>query len=254
MLRPFNICYQDLSKRRKESCTFCDHFDESAKAGLASANPSVRKGTLVMLEQQYDLKAAKALADYASDVSNPAAERAMAVTYLAEVHRKIPPWDGSWWGTRPTRGIIPAKVDSWEGTDFVLSQIRNRLADPTAQIRLASISTVTETKDKQAIEILRANLRAEKDKTSFKLKANSEKTDKLSNNLQAEKDKSSFEFEADSEKTDKLSNDLEAEIKTLDNRLRMSIHDLIDSVVFPNFWRFPGTYFAKVQKNILNFF
>ena len=106
------------------------HFDESAKAGLASANASVRKGTLVMLEQQYDLKAAKALADYASDVSNPAAERAMAVTYLAEVHRKIPPWDGSWWGTRPTRGIIPAKVDSWEGSDFVLSQIRNRLADP----------------------------------------------------------------------------------------------------------------------------
>lgn len=145
------------------------HFDESAKAGLASANPSVRKGTLVMLEQQYDLKAAKALADYASDVSNPAAERAMAVTYLAEVHRKIPPWDGSWWGTRPTRGIIPAKVDSWEGTDFVLSQIRNRLADPTAQIRLASISTVTETKDKQAIEILRANLRAEKE-TPIRLK------------------------------------------------------------------------------------
>ena len=74
------------------------------------------------------------------------------------------------------------------------------------------------------------------------------------NNCQAEKDKTSFELESNSEKTDKLSNDLEVEIKTLDNRLRMSIRDLIDSVVFPNFWRFPGTYFAKVPKNILNFF
>ena len=108
--------------------------------------------------------------------------------------------------------------------------------------------------DKDKIDKLSNTLQAEKDKTYFELKTNSEKTDKLSKNLQAEKDKSSFEFEADSEKTDKLSNDLEAEIKTLDNRLRMSIHYLIDSVVFPNFWRFPGTYFAKVQKNILNFF
>lgn len=145
------------------------HFEESARSGLGSSSPAVRKGTMVMLEQQFDMKAAKALADYASDVSRPSGERALAVTYLAEVHRKIPPWDGSWWGTRPTRGVIPAKVETWEGTDFVLSQIRARLSDPTPEIRLASISTVSETKDKQAIEILRANLRAEK-QTEIRIK------------------------------------------------------------------------------------
>ena len=97
--------------------------------------------------------------------------------------------------------------------------------------------------DKDKPDKLSNNLGAEKDKTSFKLEADSEKTDKMT-----------FELEADSEKTDKTSFDLVAEIKKLDNALRMSTHGLIDSVVFPNFWRFPGTYFAKVLKNIFKIF
>lgn len=145
------------------------HFDKSAKAGLGSPRPEIRRGTLVMLEQQYDMAAVKALAAFAANAKNDPAERALAVTYLAEAHRKTPPWDGSWWGTRPTRGIIPAKVDSWEGTDFVLSQIRDRLADPLPAIRLAAISTVGETRDKQAIDILRKALVAEKE-TPIRLK------------------------------------------------------------------------------------
>ena len=145
------------------------HFDKSAKAGLSSGRSEIRRGTLVMLEQQFDMAAVKALAAFAADAKNNPAERALAVTYLAEAHRKIPPWDGSWWGTRPTRGVIPAKVESWEGTDFVLSQVRQRLADPLPAIRLAAISIVGETKDKQAIELLRRALMAEKE-TPIRLK------------------------------------------------------------------------------------
>lgn len=136
-------------------------FDHSAKLGLTSSNEAVRRNMLITLEQQYDLKAAKALAQFAADSSKPAAERALAVTYLAEVYRKTKPWDGSWWGTRPTRGAAPAKEVDWEGTEFVLSQIRERLADASPEVRQAAIATVSETKDSKAVDTLRGRLKAD---------------------------------------------------------------------------------------------
>lgn len=137
------------------------NFEKAAKLGLASTNPDIRRGTLVMLEQQYDPKAAQALALFAADNKKPAAERAMAVTYLATLHRKYKPWDGAWWGTRPTRGTIPARELEWESTGYVLDQLRVRLSDTDSEVKLAAITTVGETKDALAVEVLRQSLRTE---------------------------------------------------------------------------------------------
>ncbi len=144
-------------------------FEAVAKIGLASSDAAIRKGALVTLEQQYDLKAAKALADYAADSSKPADERALAVTYLAQVDKRYPAWDGSWWGTRPTRGKIPQRELAWDGTDFVIDQLRERLSDASPEVRLAAISTVSETCDAKAMEILRTALKAYKE-TPIRLK------------------------------------------------------------------------------------
>ena len=138
------------------------NFEKAAKIGLASTNPDIRRGTLIMLEQQYDSKAAQALSAFASDAKKPADERAMAVTYLATLHRKTKPWDGSWWGTRPTRGTIPAREVEWSGTSFVLDQLRSRLGDSDSAVKLAAISTVAETRDAKALEVLRSSLKIEK--------------------------------------------------------------------------------------------
>jgi putative membrane-bound dehydrogenase-like protein len=144
-------------------------FETAAEIGLASTDSAVRKGMLFTLEQQYDLKAAEALAAYAADSSKPAEERAMAVTYLAQIDKKYPAWDGSWWGTRPTRGKIPQRELPWEGSDFVVEQLRQRLADPSHEVRLAAIATVIETRDARAVETLRERLQADKD-TLIRLK------------------------------------------------------------------------------------
>jgi putative membrane-bound dehydrogenase-like protein len=140
-----------------------------AKIGLDSKDPAVRKGMLVTLEQQYDLNAAKALAGFAADASKPADERALAVKYLAQVDKKYPAWDGSWWGTRPTRGKIPQRELTWDGTTYVLDQLRERLSDTSPEVRLAAISTVSDTRDAQAMEVLRAALSTYKE-TPIRLK------------------------------------------------------------------------------------
>ncbi|MFM7128017.1 MAG: HEAT repeat domain-containing protein, partial [bacterium] len=137
------------------------NFEKAAKVGLGSTNPEIRRGTLVMLEQQYDAKAAKALADFAADTKKPADERAMAVAYLATLHRKYKPWDGAWWGTRPTRGTIPARELEWESTGYVLDQLRGRLSDTDSAVKLAAITSVGETRDTKALELLRGSLKTE---------------------------------------------------------------------------------------------
>ena len=144
-------------------------FENAARIGLNSTDAAVRKGMLVTLEQQYDQEAAQALASFAADASKPVDERALAVTYLAQVDKKYPAWDGSWWGTRPTRGKIPQRELTWEGTNYVLDQLRERLSDTSPEVRLAAISTVSETRDAQSMEGLRVALKAYKE-TPIRLK------------------------------------------------------------------------------------
>jgi putative membrane-bound dehydrogenase-like protein len=127
----------------------------------SSADPKVREGILAALDLQYSTDAVALLRALETDGSRPAAERAKALGYLSQVHRKTRPWDGEWWGTRPSQGQPPEKVIDWEGTPTVLAAIRDALSDADATIRLAAIAAVRETKDREALATLRKRFATE---------------------------------------------------------------------------------------------
>jgi putative membrane-bound dehydrogenase-like protein len=136
---------------------------EAIAKGLDASDARLRLGTLITLEMVYHRDAAEALAQFASERSRPVAERIEALEYLAQGHRKTPPWDGRWWGTRPTRGRPPAKSVDWEGTEVVLRTIRDALADPLPAIRTAAVAAVIETGDRQSLSALRQRFTEEPD-------------------------------------------------------------------------------------------
>jgi putative membrane-bound dehydrogenase-like protein len=131
--------------------------------GLDSSDAKVRLGTLSTLEMVYDREAAEALARFATEPARPVAERGKALEYLAQAHRKAPPWDGKWWGTRPTRGQPPRKTVDWEGTELVLRTIRDTLDDHLPSIRTAAVAALIETADRQSLSALRQRFAEEPD-------------------------------------------------------------------------------------------
>ena len=115
------------------------------------------------MEQQYATDAVAGLKHEATDRARPADERAKALSTLSQVHHKTRPWDGQWWGTRPTQGKPPAKSVAWEGTPVVLAAIRDALADADAPVRLAAVDAVKEADDREALPRLRERFGAEPD-------------------------------------------------------------------------------------------
>jgi putative membrane-bound dehydrogenase-like protein len=131
--------------------------------GLDSPDARVRLGVLSTLEMIYDREAAEALAQFARARPRPLDERARALALLAQGHRKVPPWDGRWWGTRPTRGRPPGKTLEWEGTGLVLETIRDLIFDPQPAVRTAAVAAVLETGDREMLAALRNRFAEEPD-------------------------------------------------------------------------------------------
>jgi putative membrane-bound dehydrogenase-like protein len=131
---------------------------KAAARGLASTDPKLRAGLLAAMEEVYDADAVRALAGFATDPAKPSPERSRALGYLAQGHRKTKPWDGRWWGTRPTQGKPPAKEVEWEGTTLVVETVRRALADPDLAVRVAAIAAVREENDRGALPTLRQRL------------------------------------------------------------------------------------------------
>ena len=136
---------------------------EAIARGLDAQDAKVRQGVLITFELMYERAAAEALAKFAREGMRPEAERIKALGYLAQGHRKTPPWDGKWWGTRPTRGRPPAKTVDWEGTELVLDTVRDLLADPLPAIRTAAVAGLAETGDRQSLSALRKRFAEEPD-------------------------------------------------------------------------------------------
>lgn len=139
---------------------------KEAAAGLDAVDPKVRAGVLAALELVYEKDAAEILAAYVADAKRPAADRARALMYLSQIHRKAKPWDGSWWGTRPVMGKPPAKVEEWAGTPVVLAAIRAALGDPEAVVRIAAVEAVQETGDRAPLATVRSRFAQENDVTA----------------------------------------------------------------------------------------
>jgi putative heme-binding domain-containing protein len=131
-------------------------------SGLNSSDPKLRDAILATLELVYHEGAANLLRQVTTETRNPETERAKALTELALVARKAPEWDGKWWGTRPTQGKPPAKTIAWEGTTMILRTIQAGLVDPSEPVRLAAISAVRETNDRDALPILHERFNVEK--------------------------------------------------------------------------------------------
>ncbi len=132
-------------------------------SGLTTNDPKLRAAILATLELVYDPNAVALLRQVATESKAPESERAKALTELALVHRKVPPWDGKWWGTRPVMGKPPAKTVEWAATAEILKTIESSLADPSAAVRLAAITAVREVGDRDALPSLRARFQAERE-------------------------------------------------------------------------------------------
>ena len=129
-----------------------------AAVGLDSPDAAAREGLLRAMEGQYDRAAVAALIRFASDPSRDPAERARAISYVAVSHRQSRPWDGQWWGTRPTHSPPPRKELDWEGTAAVLAAIRAGISADAPAVRLAAIAAAAEVPDPASPPILVARL------------------------------------------------------------------------------------------------
>ena len=134
-----------------------------AANGLDSADAAVRDGLLLAMEGQYDREAVHALIRHAQNPARDPAERARALSYASAAHRESEPWDGTWWGTRPTHGDPPAKVIDWDGTAAILAAIRGGLAADVPAVRLAAIAASADVPDPQSPPILMTRLEVDPD-------------------------------------------------------------------------------------------
>jgi putative membrane-bound dehydrogenase-like protein len=151
-----------LAYSARQALKRIDDWRTAAK-GLDSPDPKVRSGVLLAMDEVYDVQASSALALFASSSKRPVEERARALAYLAEVHRKAPPWDGRWWGTQPANRKPPAKTITWEGTPRVMTTLRELLTDRSAPVRLAAVEAIVKTDNRESKSILRVRFREEKD-------------------------------------------------------------------------------------------
>ncbi|WP_435019742.1 PVC-type heme-binding CxxCH protein [Tundrisphaera sp. TA3] len=136
---------------------------EAIAAGLNSPDAKVRAGVLAAMESTYDVEVLKALALAVGGGDATADDRARAVQTLATVHRKTPPWDGKWWGTRPTKGRAPARSIDWEGTPVALIAARAALSDREPAVRLAAVAAAREIDDPNARPTLRVRFAVDDD-------------------------------------------------------------------------------------------
>ena len=131
--------------------------------GLKTDDPKLRAAILATLEQVYHPDSVSLLRQVATTSTAPEAERARALGEMATVHRKAPPWDGKWWGTRPTQGKPPAKTIAWEATPMILDTLKTSLADPSQAVRLAAVAGARETGDRDLLPTLRERFSAERE-------------------------------------------------------------------------------------------
>ncbi len=135
----------------------------AAARGLDSPDPKVREGLLLAMEDVYDGDALQQLTRFAESPRYPLDQRIKAVRFLAEVHRKAPPWDGQWWGTQPAARKPPDRTIAWEGTPRVLEAARRLLRDPAVRIRIAAIDALAEANDRDSRATIRSQFNGEKD-------------------------------------------------------------------------------------------
>ena len=114
------------------------------------------------MDRVYEVDAADALARFATSSKHPLEERTRAIAYLAEAHRKAPPWDGHWWGTQPAAQKPPQKTIAWEATPRITTTIRELLSDRMVQVRSSAVEAIVQMGSQESKDLLRARFSREK--------------------------------------------------------------------------------------------
>jgi putative heme-binding domain-containing protein len=141
-------------------------WKQTATIFSKTRDAKLRLAILAVLDLVYDVDAAAILAKDVEDAQSVSTnERAKAIGYLASIHRTTHPWDGKWWGTRPTQGKPPAKDVDWKGTTLVLNTLRKAVGDGQVRVRLAAIDGIVEAGDRKAIPTLEKRYQSERDAT-----------------------------------------------------------------------------------------
>ncbi len=136
---------------------------DAVGSGSKGADAVLRSSILAAAESVYEADAVALLRKTALDGDRDPAERALAVADLALVARKAPPWDGKWWGTRPTHGRPPSRTIAWEETPAILASIVEASVDPALPVRLAAVRAVGTADLRDALGPLRHRYEVEVD-------------------------------------------------------------------------------------------
>ncbi len=134
---------------------------DAVSAALGASDGPRRSAILAAAESVYEADAVDLLRKVTTDEQGDPSDRARALAELALVARKAPPWDGKWWGTRPTRGKAPARTIAWASTPAIIETIRASLTSPDTPVRLAAVKAVAEADAREALPTLRVRLRKE---------------------------------------------------------------------------------------------
>jgi putative membrane-bound dehydrogenase-like protein len=131
-------------------------------AGLSSPEPLVREGTLLAFRESYEPEVAASLLDFLRG-EHPAEARAAALATLADLHRRLPPWKGEWWGYHPVDQPRPAKTVEWAATRELQEALRRALLDREAPVRRAAVEGLSRAREKSAAPDLRELFSKERD-------------------------------------------------------------------------------------------
>ena len=112
--------------------------------GLHSEQPSVREGTEFALRETYDealLEVLAARAEGRQPVARrwPTESRETALRLVAALHHKPPQWNGEWWTYHPALAPPPARNVAWNGTQNVLTSLRNSIQTTEPSLRFVAV-------------------------------------------------------------------------------------------------------------------
>ncbi len=121
--------------------------------GLESSDAKIVEGTLFAMRESYVPENVAALAKFVASPAQPES-RAAALQTLAQLHRKVPAWEGKWWNNTPAKEPPPVKQVEWSGTPVVLAAVTAALSDTSPIVTQAALEAIVITRDATAAPAL----------------------------------------------------------------------------------------------------
>ena len=151
-------------------------WNSVGKQLTASYSPEKASAVIGVLDGIYQPAAVDLLMSLAApangqslDAAVGADQRALGIRALAAVARKALPWDGKWWGTRPSQGGPPRQTEAWEKTEPIEQVLAKLIESSDAPVRLAAIKVAQSNASTAQISALRNLISRSKDLEEVRL-------------------------------------------------------------------------------------